>query len=283
MMGDCGPAGTGLAEVNQLDELCEITHILVRRFAMPTSNPKSSRGGGTRKPTTRPVATPASAFLIETGGPPHKGKSLAIPVRSKTLKALAGQPGQMGALIETYGAAVEKSRLMGRSVSFVVDVGPRGEPKFRQVEDTPPQASRPATGEHEGDLQAALAAARERGRGRVADILSGKEMLSADEFALLIGTSRVTVNAKRQSHQVLGLEGAKRGFRFPEWQVGDDGKPFAALPELFDRLGGSPWAVYRFLVQHHPELNGLSGREALARGRSAEVMEVAESVLRAAS
>jgi hypothetical protein len=187
----------------------------------------------------------------------------------------------MGALIESYGAAVERSRLMGRPVRFVVDVGPRGESKFGQVEDPPACLPQPATAEREGDLQAALEAARERGHARVADILSGDDMLSAEEFAALIGTSRVTVNARRQNHQVLGLEGAKRGFRFPEWQIGEDGKPFAALPELFGRLGGSPWAVYRFLVQRHPELNGLTGREALARRRSAEVMEVAESVLRA--
>jgi hypothetical protein len=108
-------------------------------------------------------------------------------------------------------------------------------------------------------------------------------MLSAEEFAEFIGTSRVTVSAKRRNHQLLALEGAKRGFRFPNWQVGDDGKPFAVLPELFDRLGGDPWAVYRFLVQHHPELDGLTGREALCRGQTAEVIEVAESTVRAAS
>jgi hypothetical protein len=108
-------------------------------------------------------------------------------------------------------------------------------------------------------------------------------MLSAEQFAALIGTSRVTVNAKRQTHQVLGLEGAKRGYRFPSWQVGDNGKPFSVLPELFERFDGSAWAVYRFLVQHRPELDGLTGREALAHGRSGEVLEVVESVLRAAS
>ena len=74
-------------------------------------------------------------------------------------------------------------------------------------------------------------------------------MLSADDFAALIGTSRVTVNAKRQNHQILGLDGAKRGYRFPAWQLDENGKPFAALPDLFDRLGDSPWAVYRFLVE----------------------------------
>ena len=39
-------------------------------------------------------------------------------------------------------------------------------------------------------------------------------MLSADDFAALIGTSRVTVNAKRQTHQFFGLEGVRRGYQF---------------------------------------------------------------------
>ncbi len=129
----------------------------------------------------------------------------------------------------------------------------------------------------------ALAEARGRGSIRVAEILARDDMLSSDQMARLLGTTRMTINTKRRKHQLLGLEGAKRGIRFPEWQIGEDGKPFDALPALFDRLGGSPWAVYRFLVQHHPELGGLTGREALAKGRSAEAVEAAESVAEAFS
>jgi hypothetical protein len=124
----------------------------------------------------------------------------------------------------------------------------------------------------------ALAAARQRGGKRVAEILAEKDMLSADEMARLLGASRMTVNTKRRNHQLLGLQGAKRGYRFPQWQIGEDGKPFNALPALFHLLGDSPWAVYRFLVQHHAELGGLTGREALAKGRSTEAIEAAESV-----
>ncbi len=224
----------------------------------------------------------ATALLVDAGGPLPEAKPVAILIQAKTLKAVAGQPGPMATLIETYGAALEKSRLMGRSVRFLVDVGPQGEPKITPIESRAQQTEQKAASEAD-DLQAALAAARARGRIRVAEILSGDDMLSADEFAAVIGTSRVTVNAKRQNHQVLGLEGAKRGYRFPEWQVDEDGKPFAALPELFDRLGGSPWAVYRFLVQHHPELDGMTGREALQHGRSDEAIEAAESVVSAFS
>jgi len=132
-------------------------------------------------------------------------------------------------------------------------------------------------------LDRSVVAARERGRDRVEKILSGEDMLTVEGMAELLGTTRMAIDTKRQSHQLLALEGRERGFHFPRWQVGDDGKPFDALPALFDRLGGSPWAVYRFLVQHHAELGGLTGREALAKGQSAEAVEAAESVAEAFS
>lgn len=126
----------------------------------------------------------------------------------------------------------------------------------------------------DAELGAALAAARERGRLRAAEILGGDDMLNADAFAKVLGTTRATVNTKRQAGQVLGLDGAKRGFRFPVWQLNAEGKPYAELSMLHERLGG-PWAVYRFLVQPHGELDGLTGREALERGKAKAALEVA--------
>jgi len=222
-----------------------------------------------------------SAKLTSSGRESDKVE-VQIPLKSKTLRILASESRTTKTLMEKYGAAVARSR-MGKSVRFIVRLSPGREPRFGLVESESPQDAEPAGNKHDGDLEPALAAARERGQARIAEILNGDDMLSVEEFARLIGTSRVTVNTKRQNHQVLGLEGARRGFRFPKWQIGEDGKPFAALPKLFDRLGGSSWAVYRFLVQHHPELDGLSGREALARGRAAEALEAAESTIRAAS
>lgn len=135
--------------------------------------------------------------------------------------------------------------------------------------------------ENKGDLDAALKAARSRGRARITEILSAPDMLSAAAFATLTGVSQMTVNSWRRKHRVLGLRGTKGGFRFPAWQIGEGNKPFATLPRLFDQLGESPWAVYRFLVQRHPELNGLTGREALQRGQTNKVIDAAESVARA--
>jgi hypothetical protein len=171
-----------------------------------------------------------------------------------------------------------RSRATGKKVRFEVAVGPEGAPNITPIEEAPSADAGPApAADSRADLDRAFAAARERGWVQVAAIMSSPEMLTADDFAARLGTTRATVNTWRQKHQVLDLEGAKKGFRFPAWQLGDDGKPFAVLPELFERLGDTPWAVYRFLIQHHPEHDDLTAQEALRRGRDKEVLEAAEN------
>lgn len=199
--------------------------------------------------------------------------------KHNALKTLAGLRG-----LDNLVAAIEQAQTVGRSVRFTVDVTTKGQAAISAV--NPIAEAEPLSNSRlisDSGFDRSLTAARERGSKRVAEILSDKDMLSADEMARLLGTTRMTINTKRRNHQLLGLEGATRGFRFPQWQIGEDGKPFEALLALFDRLGGSPWAVYRFLVQRHAELGGFTGREALAKGRSVQVVEAAESVAEAFS
>jgi hypothetical protein len=232
------------------------------------SSVKSKRapapGGGSGTPRL------ATAWLVNSASPTKTGL-LKIPVLSKTVKALAANPGVVSGLIDAYVEALEKSRRGGPPVRFEVDVGPDGVPGITSVEHT---SRAPAANEE------ALDAARSRGRARVAEILRGDEMLSAEAFATLIGTSRMTVNVWRQNQQVLGLEGAKRGYRFPAWQIDGHGKPLPALPAIFERLGGGPWAAYFFLVRPHAELGGITGLEALRRGRVTQALDAAESIAR---
>jgi hypothetical protein len=213
-----------------------------------------------------------TAFMTKKGRALPKGSvGFTFRAPANTVEVWAEKPAKVKPLLEGYSDAVATSRRTGRTMSFQVEVDPSGAAKVTPMNDA-------ARVEVPDDLSNALDEARARGRLRVADILAGQEMLNADAFAELLGTTRMTVNTKRKNHQVLALDGAKRGFRFPAWQVGDDGKPFAAIPALFERLGGGPWAVYRFLVQTHPELEGLTAREALRRGRAADVLDVAEGV-----
>jgi hypothetical protein len=244
------------------------------------ASPKSKtsvRGKASQRVRAPGKAARTKAFAIGPLQALPKGKaSLKLKIRHSAAKVFTSSPKRVRALLQGYGDALAKSETAGQRVSFRVDVDPGGETTVTPFEG-PDAAPQPIVEETtDPELQAALAAARERGRLRAAEVLSGDDMLSADAFAKILGTTRVTVNTKRQSGQVLGLDGAKRGFRFPVWQLDAEGKPFAELAVLHERLGG-PWAVYRFLMQHHGELDGLTGREALDRGRVKATLEAAES------
>jgi DNA-binding CsgD family transcriptional regulator len=245
---------------------------------MANAKAKSNRRSVRRSGRTKMTLT--TAFMTGVGATLPKGAAgFKFTAPSKAAEALAGKPAKVKPLLQRYGEAFAKSREAGRPVSFRVDVDPDGGATVTPVEEAAEQEAFPVedAGERSPELEAALASARERGRIRAAEILGGEDMLSAKALAERLGTSRVTVNTKRQNGQLLGLDGAKRGFRFPVWQLDAEDRPRPELPALHERLGG-PWAVYRFLVQPHGELDGLTGREALERGMGKAVLSAAESI-----
>jgi hypothetical protein len=232
---------------------------------------KSSRRGPKRSTGRSSKSMLTTAFITKAGAALPKGAAgFTFRAPRNFVEVISAKPAKVKALLAGYGKAMAESQAAGRTVSFRVEVDPTGDTAVSPLDEP--------TTDTADDLAAALDEARARGKVRAATILAGDDMLSADQFAALLGISRMTVNTKRQNHQVLGLDGAKRGFRFPVWQVGEDGKPFAALPRLFERLGGGPWSVYRFLVQSHPELDGMTGREAMRRGKVDEALAVADSI-----
>ena len=103
-------------------------------------------------------------------------------------------------------------------------------------------------------------------------------MLTAREFGPLVGMSHETVNQKRRSGELLGLQGATRGYRFPRWQITEEGLPLPGLATLSGILGGGPWTVYRFLSSPHNELGGETALCALRAGRAEAVAAVARNV-----
>jgi hypothetical protein len=235
-----------------------------------------------RRPAFTNLTNSICAPILEFGD----GTMSKATTNGRVASALEQQTVMFGAVERIFALALEQARRIGGGVRFTVDVAPTGETVLGPIAPVGVAQTVDESTDSGTSLKAldrSLASAHERGRSRVAGILAGEDMLSADAMAELLGTTRMTVNARRRNHQLLGLEGAKRGVRYPRWQIGRDGKPFEALPALFERLGGSPWAVYRFLVQHHAELGGLTGREALARGRATDAIEAADSVAEAFS
>ena len=213
-------------------------------------------------------------FLLHKGAASN-ADAVAIAVTPGVFKTLLARQSTIKSLVETFGETIERSRKSGVAGGFTVIIDAVGNPEIAPLPIAEPIAQ---VLDEDERLDAALQAARDRGRLRSAKILEQDNMLTAEEFAERLGVSRVTVNARRQKHELLGLDGAKRGFRFPAWQVDQDGKPLDALPKLFELLGESPWGIYRFLTQRHSVLDGETAKDALARGRTTQVLQAAESL-----
>lgn len=190
-----------------------------------------------------------------------------IVVGSQSFRTLRQHKGGVQKVLTTYADAIAKAEKLGRAFELVIKVHPDRTRLAIEEREAPGDA-----------LDEALAAARQRGAQRVAEIMKSPDMLSARAFAPLIGASHETVNQKRKSGEILALDGATRGLRYPKWQVTDDGRLLPGLGDLVRELTGGPWTVYRFLLQGHPELKGETGLEALKVGRVSEVVEVARGI-----
>jgi hypothetical protein len=140
-----------------------------------------------------------------------------------------------------------------------------------------PQGARDAERNSEETLAEALDAARARGAALKEMLLADAEMLSTSGLAERLGMSEEGVRLKRKRHEVLGLESARRGIRYPAWQIMEDRQLLPALPRLFAVLGNDPWRLFRFLQQHHAELGGQRAYEALRGGRIEAVLSAAEN------
>lgn len=208
---------------------------------------------------------------------------------SKTFFKMGYQSGAADEVAAAIERAFSSARAKGKAVRIGFTVDPSGAVSIASSILSPkpnPDATTPAKAAPEPigpTLEAALSQARLRGVARIAEIIDGPEMKSADEFGRLIGATRETVNQKRRRHEVLGLAGPKRGVRFPVWQLTNDGGLLPGLPELFDEIGDLPWAVYRFLVAEHSELGELTGADAMKQGRVAKALALATSVGRGAA
>jgi hypothetical protein len=116
-------------------------------------------------------------------------------------------------------------------------------------------------------LADSLAARQER--------LGAADMISTDEAAQLVQTTRVTINAWIAKGRAIGLTQTKRGFRMPRWQF--EPSMWQALPRLSRALGTTEgWALLSFLESPHGALNGVSPRQAIEQGQSDKVINIAE-------
>ncbi len=112
----------------------------------------------------------------------------------------------------------------------------------------------------------------------VEEILGSPDMMRGEEFGLLLGVTPQAVGKWRRQGLVLGLQGLTRTFRYPKWQITDDGQLLPGLKEVTGELG-EPWIVYRFLLQNHPRLKGKTALECLKAGHIEDVLETARGIV----
>ena len=145
------------------------------------------------------------------------------------------------------------------------------------IRDTAPALT--AGRDQQSELTSALAAARERGTALKETLLSNSDMLNTATLAELLGMSEEGVRLKRKRHEILGLDFAKRGIRYPGWQVLEGRQLLPSLPRLFAVLGEDPWRLFRFLQQHHSELGGARAVDLLRQGQIEDVLAAAENTV----
>jgi hypothetical protein len=103
------------------------------------------------------------------------------------------------------------------------------------------------------------------------------DTLSSDEIAARLNTNRETIKQWRIAGRLIGVEGAKRGVRYPAAQVGPNFAPLTGIHEVLKALDGDNWEAWRFLAGEVDELDGTTGFDALRDGRLQEVVEILEA------
>lgn len=127
------------------------------------------------------------------------------------------------------------------------------------------------------ELIDAISKARERGRKTSDEILSKDDMLYFEDFAKYISVTPFILFHMVYNHEVIAMFNDTK-IRFPKWQVDDSGKPYERIPELLKIFQFDSWSVYRFLLQKHNEVNGITGLELLKSGRWNDIINVTESI-----
>ncbi len=100
-------------------------------------------------------------------------------------------------------------------------------------------------------------------------------MLRLVEFAQRLGISPDTVNRRRQQGRFLAVSGESRGFRYPVWQLDEQGRLLDGLAEIITKCGNG-WPAFTALIRRYDEL-GCTGAEALRQHRLQDLLRMIDS------
>jgi hypothetical protein len=196
-------------------------------------------------------------------------KALKLNVRRFALaKGSARLDSALDHVVEASGKDRALKKALDRLVRLVEDA-------VESQTEQPHKARRPGPRKIDpSEASPGMAAALRGGQHFRQTEWAGPEMLSSKEAGQRINLSREALNNRRRSGDLLGLEAAKRGVRYPEWQFEDNVLPH--VPEVLHKLGHlDPWGQYLFFTQPEPLLKGEPPLSVIRDGRAAEVVRVA--------
>lgn len=164
------------------------------------------------------------------------------------------------------------SEVVDEGSGFILVRTPTGERRLAVREISAEEAAeRLDTGMHP-DVAKAVELAQTRGAETAAQILNQEDMLSGDMIGQRMGISRQAVDKARKAGKLLALEGSKRGFRYPEWQLDQRGFRRSGLIEVLD-LVGNGWEAYRFFMAKAGEV---LNKDLLVQGEVEEILRRAK-------
>ncbi|MFW5968661.1 MAG: hypothetical protein ACOCV2_14140 [Persicimonas sp.] len=118
-------------------------------------------------------------------------------------------------------------------------------------------------------------------KARLRGIETKRELLRAEGGAVssaqmgeLLGITRQAVNKRRTKNQLLAVQSGGRGYRYPLWQVADDGTLFGLEDVLAVLESYDPWMTLQFFVRENTRLGGERPLDLLRREEPDALKEV---------
>jgi len=105
------------------------------------------------------------------------------------------------------------------------------------------------------------------------------DSLSRSQAARLLGVSPQAISAMRRQGRLVALS-VGRDLVFPAWQfdaAGSDGR-LPSLEEIVRRYPGSVVSLSIWMTTEHPDLRGMSPRDAVHNGQSDTVLTLVDSL-----
>lgn len=222
------------------------------------------------------------------GGPPRMTRKDAKQVVMRKFSGIldrmsAGELSELAFAVRQRKASVGATGSAAAGAPRPKEIGRMLGARFDEPRGVMQLSGRREAGLAEEVADAYLAEALDRGKASAAEILAGPDMLSAAQVAARLGISRQAVHGKQRRGELLGLKGARRGLRYPAWQISEEGLPYEGIDRLHRLFQGNAWRLFRFLTMRHPELGGKTGAEGLRGGKMDALEAAAENYLRGAS